>query len=223
MLNPVKGIEMRNLAEGRFLIHFDHIINRNEALEGCPWSFDKNTNILSGIGVYENPHNVDLDWCKFFIHIHDMPLSKMNLGVATIIGNKLGKLCDMDMENSGAVVYPDDMDDTLISISIHFTIATRVSTMQRRRGQRRVVRGGFTSHKRSRVQLLWFEACATLGWCSKFHNARVETANARGSYHNPLIINLESTSDQGLLRRQKLFRFEAMWSRTAKCENLVRK
>ncbi|KAL0318312.1 UNVERIFIED_CONTAM: hypothetical protein Sangu_1987400, partial [Sesamum angustifolium] len=35
-----------------------------------------------------------------FSHIHDMPLSKMNLGVATIIGNKLGKLCNMDMENS---------------------------------------------------------------------------------------------------------------------------
>ncbi|KAL0410569.1 UNVERIFIED_CONTAM: hypothetical protein Slati_3646600 [Sesamum latifolium] len=101
MLNPVRGLEMRNLSEGRFLIRFHHILDRDRALEGCPWSFEKNTLILSSIGVNENPLDVDLNWCEFFVHIHNLPLSKMNLGVATLIGNKLGKFCDMDMEESG--------------------------------------------------------------------------------------------------------------------------
>ncbi|KAL0362330.1 UNVERIFIED_CONTAM: hypothetical protein Scaly_1188200 [Sesamum calycinum] len=32
---------------------------------------------------------MDLDWCDFVVHVHDLPLSKMNLGVATTIGNHL--------------------------------------------------------------------------------------------------------------------------------------
>ncbi|KAK4402856.1 hypothetical protein Sango_1026300 [Sesamum angolense] len=90
LLNPVKGLEMRNLADGRFLIRFRHIIDRNRALDGCPWSFEKNTIVLSGIGVNENPLCVDLKWCEFSVHVHDLPLSKMNLGIVTLIGNKIG-------------------------------------------------------------------------------------------------------------------------------------
>ncbi|KAL0420465.1 UNVERIFIED_CONTAM: hypothetical protein Slati_3069400, partial [Sesamum latifolium] len=96
MLNPVTGLEMRRLSEVQFLILFNHIIDRNWALEGCPWSFEKNTLILNSIGENENPLNVDLDWCEFSVHIHDLPLSKMNFGVASLIGNTLGKFWDGD-------------------------------------------------------------------------------------------------------------------------------
>ncbi|KAL0421003.1 UNVERIFIED_CONTAM: hypothetical protein Slati_3123200 [Sesamum latifolium] len=101
MLNLVKGLEMRRLEAGCFLIRFNHIIDRNRALEGCPWSFEKNTIILSGIGVNENPMTVDLDWCDFFVHVHDLPLSKMNFGMASCIGNSIGKFRDMEMDDSG--------------------------------------------------------------------------------------------------------------------------
>ncbi|KAL0298472.1 UNVERIFIED_CONTAM: hypothetical protein Sradi_6507000 [Sesamum radiatum] len=62
MLNSMEGLEMRRLEEGQFLIRFNDIIDRNQALEGCPWSFEKNVLILNGIGINENPMNVDLHW-----------------------------------------------------------------------------------------------------------------------------------------------------------------
>ncbi|KAK4415504.1 hypothetical protein Salat_2657800 [Sesamum alatum] len=101
ILNPVKGLEMKSLAEGRFLIRSNHIIDRNSVLEGCPWSFQKNTLILNSMGVGENPLQVDLNWCEFYVHIHDLPLSKMNLGTAMLIRNRLGRFRDMEMEESG--------------------------------------------------------------------------------------------------------------------------
>ncbi|KAL0360874.1 UNVERIFIED_CONTAM: hypothetical protein Sradi_3771900 [Sesamum radiatum] len=101
MLNPVKGLELRRLEERRFLIRFNHIIDHSHALEGCLWSFEKNTLILSGIEKNENPMNVDLDWCEFLVHIHDLLLSKMNFGIASLIGNTLSKFRDMEMEDSG--------------------------------------------------------------------------------------------------------------------------
>ncbi|KAL0345256.1 UNVERIFIED_CONTAM: hypothetical protein Sradi_4356900 [Sesamum radiatum] len=48
-----------------------------------------------------NPVKVDLDWCDFFVHIHDLPLSKMNVGVATFIGNSIGRFRDMEMDERG--------------------------------------------------------------------------------------------------------------------------
>ncbi|KAK4426428.1 hypothetical protein Salat_1411400 [Sesamum alatum] len=62
MINPVKGMDIRQIGGGRFLLRFNHVIDMNRALEGCPWSFEKNVIILSGIGEKENPLRVDLDW-----------------------------------------------------------------------------------------------------------------------------------------------------------------
>ncbi|KAL0298088.1 UNVERIFIED_CONTAM: hypothetical protein Scaly_3073100 [Sesamum calycinum] len=46
----------------------------------------------------ENPMHVDMDWCDFHIHVHDLPLNMMNLGVATLIGNRIGMYRDMETD-----------------------------------------------------------------------------------------------------------------------------
>ncbi|KAL0394934.1 UNVERIFIED_CONTAM: hypothetical protein Slati_4459600 [Sesamum latifolium] len=69
------------------LFKFNHIIDRDRALKGYPWSFDKHVLILSSIRADENPMHVDLNCCDLYVHVHDLPLSHMNLGV---VGNMLG-------------------------------------------------------------------------------------------------------------------------------------
>ncbi|KAL0378671.1 UNVERIFIED_CONTAM: hypothetical protein Sradi_3172600, partial [Sesamum radiatum] len=49
----------------------------------------------------ENPMQVVLEECDFFVQIHDLPLSMMNLGVATLIGNRIGVFPDMETDDSG--------------------------------------------------------------------------------------------------------------------------
>ncbi|KAL0317572.1 UNVERIFIED_CONTAM: hypothetical protein Sangu_2171500 [Sesamum angustifolium] len=49
-------------------------------------------------------------------------------------------------------------------------------------------------------------ACAALGWQARFPNARVSTAAARGSYHTPLIINLDAKPNQWSGKRKRLMR-----------------
>ena len=82
-------------------MNFNHIIDSNRALEGFSWSFDKNNLVLSEIRENENSMNVNLNWCDFFVHIHDLLLSMMNLGVATLIGNLLGRFRDLEIDESG--------------------------------------------------------------------------------------------------------------------------
>ncbi|KAL0443914.1 UNVERIFIED_CONTAM: hypothetical protein Slati_2114100 [Sesamum latifolium] len=79
----------------------DYVIQLRKALEGCPWSFNKNILILNGIGNKENPMSVDLNWCDFYMHIHALPLNRKNLGIVNHIGNKLGIFRDMEMDESG--------------------------------------------------------------------------------------------------------------------------
>ncbi|KAL0419329.1 UNVERIFIED_CONTAM: hypothetical protein Sradi_1346400 [Sesamum radiatum] len=75
MLIVVKGVDIKQLREGRLLLKFNHIIDRDSALKGCPWSFDKHVLILNGIWIDENPMQVDLNHCDFYVHIHDLSLS----------------------------------------------------------------------------------------------------------------------------------------------------
>ncbi|KAL0411827.1 UNVERIFIED_CONTAM: hypothetical protein Slati_3772400 [Sesamum latifolium] len=100
MINPVRGMHCQQLTGGHFLLRFYHTLDKDRALKS-PWCFDRNIVILSMIQVHENPMHVDLDWCDFHVHVHDLPLSKMNLGIATSIGNRLGRFKDMDMDDLG--------------------------------------------------------------------------------------------------------------------------
>ncbi|KAL0296119.1 UNVERIFIED_CONTAM: hypothetical protein Sradi_6664000 [Sesamum radiatum] len=101
--NPVRGMDLKLLNGNRFLLKFNHIIDRNRVLEGCPWSFEKNLLVLSSIGANENPSDVNLDWAEFHVHAHGLPLSKMTKEVACFIGNHLGNFVDVDMDAGGHV------------------------------------------------------------------------------------------------------------------------
>ncbi|KAL0451653.1 UNVERIFIED_CONTAM: hypothetical protein Slati_1143400 [Sesamum latifolium] len=59
MFSAVKGVDIKQLKESRLLFKFNHVIDRDRALNGCPWSFDKHVVILNNIRVDENPMQVD--------------------------------------------------------------------------------------------------------------------------------------------------------------------
>ncbi|KAL0313473.1 UNVERIFIED_CONTAM: hypothetical protein Sradi_5746600 [Sesamum radiatum] len=49
VIRQVRGMDVRLLADHRFLIRFTHIADRDRALKGCPWAFDRNLVILASI------------------------------------------------------------------------------------------------------------------------------------------------------------------------------
>ncbi|KAK4417307.1 hypothetical protein Salat_2556300 [Sesamum alatum] len=50
MILPERGMEFKQLPEGRILIRFFHALDNQRPLDGCPRSFGKNVLILNGIG-----------------------------------------------------------------------------------------------------------------------------------------------------------------------------
>ncbi|KAL0296742.1 UNVERIFIED_CONTAM: hypothetical protein Sradi_6726300 [Sesamum radiatum] len=80
--NPVRGMDLKSLEGNRFLQKFNHIMDRNRVLDGCPWSFEKNLLVLNSIALNENPQDVNLDWAEFHVHVQGLPLSKMSKEMA---------------------------------------------------------------------------------------------------------------------------------------------
>ncbi|KAL0438583.1 UNVERIFIED_CONTAM: hypothetical protein Slati_2341300 [Sesamum latifolium] len=101
--NPVRGMNFKLLEDHRFLLKFNHIVDRNRVLNGCPWSFERNLLILSAITMNENPQEVNLDWAAFHIHVHGLPLSKMSKEMSHFIGDHLGRFIDVDADSTGQV------------------------------------------------------------------------------------------------------------------------
>ncbi|KAL0421071.1 UNVERIFIED_CONTAM: hypothetical protein Slati_3130000 [Sesamum latifolium] len=94
-------MEITQLSEQRLLLRFNHIIDKQRALDGCPWSFEKHILILNTILENENPMQVNLQCCDFFVHIHDLPLNMMNVGVATLLGNRIGVFKELETDSTG--------------------------------------------------------------------------------------------------------------------------
>ncbi|KAL0314002.1 UNVERIFIED_CONTAM: hypothetical protein Sangu_2244600, partial [Sesamum angustifolium] len=46
----------------------------------------------------ENPWQVDLEWCDFFVHMHNLAIGQMNREVAIFIGNHLRRFLDLDLD-----------------------------------------------------------------------------------------------------------------------------
>ncbi|KAL0303779.1 UNVERIFIED_CONTAM: hypothetical protein Sradi_6246000 [Sesamum radiatum] len=51
MLNPIKGMAIKQLDAGRFLLRFNHTLDWGRELEGCPWSFENNHIILNRVST----------------------------------------------------------------------------------------------------------------------------------------------------------------------------
>ncbi|KAL0325214.1 UNVERIFIED_CONTAM: hypothetical protein Sradi_5090700 [Sesamum radiatum] len=101
--------------------------------------------------------HVDLDWCEFFIHVHDFPLSKMNREVASFIGNSLGKFRDMEMDGYGRA-WGSSLHIRIINMTQPLIRALRVCTTM---GMEMVV--SFTYE-----QLQNF--CYLCGWLGHIHS-----------------------------------------------------
>ncbi|KAL0361212.1 UNVERIFIED_CONTAM: hypothetical protein Sradi_3805700 [Sesamum radiatum] len=101
--NPVRGMEVKLLEENQFLLKFNHVVDRNRVVDGCPWSFERNLLILSPVAMNETPQDVNLDWTTFHVHVHGLPLSKMSKDMARFIADHLGKFIQVDADNTGHV------------------------------------------------------------------------------------------------------------------------
>ncbi|KAK4424678.1 hypothetical protein Salat_1661400 [Sesamum alatum] len=99
--NPIKGLEIRLIDNGRILFNFAHTLDRQRVIDSGPWAFDKNLLILRVVEADDDPAKIDLDWADLFIHVHGLSLGRMTRNMAEFIGNQIGRFRDVDIDRGG--------------------------------------------------------------------------------------------------------------------------
>ncbi|KAA3472916.1 reverse transcriptase [Gossypium australe] len=71
--HPVRGVNIRDLGEKRYLFQFYHKMDQERVLKGCPWTFNNHLLVLHVIQWGEDPLRIPLIKAPFWIQIHDIP------------------------------------------------------------------------------------------------------------------------------------------------------
>ncbi|KAK4428490.1 hypothetical protein Salat_1148600 [Sesamum alatum] len=106
MLYPVKGMKICQLQNERLLLYFNHIIDRNRALEGCPWTR-----------------------CDLNVYVHDLPLTGDESGNHSTYRNRLGLFCDMEMDKHGYSLGSTMRIRVSIDVNLPVNRALKLRTM----------------------------------------------------------------------------------------------
>ncbi|KAL3813153.1 hypothetical protein ACJIZ3_014421 [Penstemon smallii] len=111
--SPGKGMEVKQIEDGRLIFSFKHKLDKRKALEGGPWSFKKRLVVLNSVLPDANPVNIDLRWCEFYVHIMGLPLAKYNKSMVEKICSKLGKL--ISIQASSFMMISNDRGDLIVA------------------------------------------------------------------------------------------------------------
>ncbi|KAL8489567.1 hypothetical protein ACS0TY_025471 [Phlomoides rotata] len=100
---PQKGVNIKNIGEGRILFQFFHSADLQRVLDGSPWSFGSHPLILRQVHFGEIPLQISLNKLSFWIQVHDLPVGAFSEGVGRLLGNYIGRFVSYDDTNRGAV------------------------------------------------------------------------------------------------------------------------
>ncbi|CAH9104021.1 unnamed protein product [Cuscuta europaea] len=98
---PGKGLSIKEVGEKRYLFTFYHRLDMNRVLDGGPWQFEKKLLLLNEVKPDDIPHKIVLNEADFWVQVHNVPYSLVNLGTTRKVGNFIGKFMKYaDNQNS---------------------------------------------------------------------------------------------------------------------------
>ncbi|KAK1388587.1 hypothetical protein POM88_016765 [Heracleum sosnowskyi] len=87
---PGKGVYMKELDSNLFLFQFYHEVDVRRVMEGCPWSFNRKSLVMSRLQSGQNPRSVDLNHMELWVQVHDLKAGSMSEKILQGISNYVG-------------------------------------------------------------------------------------------------------------------------------------
>ncbi|EPS60108.1 hypothetical protein M569_14696 [Genlisea aurea] len=97
----VNTLEIKALAENKFLFRFDEVEDLKRILAAAPWHYDNRLLVLEKVEENQRPGDVALDHCPFYVQIHNLPFLSYLPETPRIIGGLIGKFIDADLSREG--------------------------------------------------------------------------------------------------------------------------
>ncbi|MBA0701695.1 hypothetical protein Goari_020339, partial [Gossypium aridum] len=99
--HPVRGVQIRDLGEKRYLFKFFHIIDMERVINGAPWTFNNHMLIFHKLQGGEDPLKVPLVSSPFWVQVHGVPIWFYSENLAMQLGNFIGIFQDYDGSSLG--------------------------------------------------------------------------------------------------------------------------
>jgi hypothetical protein len=100
----LKGVECRNLGENRFLFTFLHASGERQVPEDGPWMFGKDLVVMADFDGNKTIDEVVFAEIPIWVRIMKMPLGMMNKRVREMIGDLIGEVLDVDVDDQEMVI-----------------------------------------------------------------------------------------------------------------------
>ncbi|MBA0803073.1 hypothetical protein Gohar_013322 [Gossypium harknessii] len=97
----VKGVQISNLGEKRFLFKFFHKIDMERVVNETPWTFNNHFLMIHCLEKGEDSLKAPLIFSYFWIQIHDVPQGFRSEAMARQLGDFLGKFVKYDNASLG--------------------------------------------------------------------------------------------------------------------------
>ncbi|MBA0786908.1 hypothetical protein Gotri_027097 [Gossypium trilobum] len=94
--HPVKGVQICDLGEKRYLFQFFHAMDMNRVLKGSPWTFNNHLLVLYKLELGEDPLQIPLVLTHFWVQIYNIPTGFFSDNLAVQLGNFLGNFMEHD-------------------------------------------------------------------------------------------------------------------------------
>lgn len=96
--HPVKGIEILDLGEKRFLFQFFHWMDFERVIKGASWTFNNHLLIFHRLLEGKDPMKVPLITVSFWVQIHYVPPGFFIEILVRQLGNFIGHFLEYDCE-----------------------------------------------------------------------------------------------------------------------------
>lgn len=93
------GVSIQKLGEDRMLFRFEHVVEKKCTMWRSPWAFDRNLVILREFQKNEDPMEVNLNLCNFFIQVSGLSPTTVTRVLAKAVGDAIGTFIDIDVED----------------------------------------------------------------------------------------------------------------------------
>lgn len=91
----MKGFQFKSMGENRFILQFNHPLDRTHAMEGCTWLLDRCTLLLSLIPLEANPGTMELNMMTIVMRLTNIPMAFRKPDIARRLYAKLGNIVEV--------------------------------------------------------------------------------------------------------------------------------
>ncbi|EPS68407.1 hypothetical protein M569_06361 [Genlisea aurea] len=99
--NLIKQVEIKSLGQNRFTLRFSNPRDFNRILNDAPWHYEHHLLLLTPLPRDKQWDEVDLDWVFFQVQVRGIPFVSYSEELARIIGNRIGRFVDTDLNQEG--------------------------------------------------------------------------------------------------------------------------